>query len=84
MLNILPFVIPSHIGDQTFSALSVKDRECPFQVIFQNFLSVNFLIILASRIPFWTIVRAVSPASNAGSIDAERVGFKIFLKVYCT
>ena len=82
MLYGFIFAIPYQLGEKTLGALPLKNHEGPFQILFQNFLSVNNFFILASMIPFWTIVSAVSPASNTGSIGTDRVSFDIFLTAY--
>ena len=76
--------ILSKLGDNTLSALSVKNCEHPFQIIFQRLLSVNYLIILAVSITFLTIVRAFLPPSNTGYVGADSVSFEIVLTTYCT
>ena len=41
MLNEFLFAIPPHIREKTISSLSVNNFECPFHILFQNFLSVK-------------------------------------------
>ena len=78
----LIFYIPYQIGENTLGTLSMNNCERPFQVLFQNLISVNELFILASMIIFWTIVRAVSPVLKSGYVGAYIVGFEIFLTEY--
>ena len=77
------FSIPSQIGEKNLRALYVKNCECQFHILFQNFLSVSEFFILASRIPFWIIFSAVLPASNAEFVGTDSIGFDRFLTAYC-
>ena len=78
MLDGFKFSTPPRLGKKNLSELSMNNCK-----LLQNLLPVNyFIIILASRIPFWTIFSVVFPTSNAGSVGADIVGFKILLMEY--
>ena len=44
MLNEFLFSIPPHLREKTISVMSVKNFECPFHILFQHFLYVNFFL----------------------------------------